>query len=122
MCVSASVDVGGRSSVRAVTLVGPCRDAVLHRQAVFTREKGSFRSVYVRALFNEDKYRLALEDEGVRRAFSLLLAHSCTRCQPAKTFPVFKQLSDHMLRHHQLHFCELCVKHLKVGVGRPVRR
>ena len=95
---------------------------LLCSQAVFTREKGSFRSVLVRAHFNEDKYRLSLEDEGVRRAFALLQAHTCTRCQPARTFPVFKQLADHMLRQHQLQYCELCVKHLKVGGAWAGRR
>ncbi|XP_037073767.1 E3 ubiquitin-protein ligase ZNF598-like [Pollicipes pollicipes] len=82
--------------------------------AVFSRDKGSFRSLFMRALYNEDKYKLALEDEAVRRAFAGLLAHNCPVCPQRRGFGTFKQLSDHVLREHQLMYCDLCVGHLKI--------
>lgn len=92
-------------------------------QAVFTREKAQFRAEYLRALHNEDRYKLALEDESVRRAYAALLAHTCPICKEMKrTFGTLKQLSEHVHKEHRLQYCDLCIEHLKVGTGQAWRR
>ena len=92
-------------------------------QALFSSQRGSFQSLYLRSLYTDDRYKLAFEDDRARQAFDGLLVHQCPRCS-AGPFGTFRQLQDHVTSEHDLFYCELCVTHLKVGrvrVGERMR-
>ena len=68
---------------------------------------------------NENIY---FENEKARNAFLDLLSHKCKLCPLLQPMKTFRELQQHMRRDHGLHYCDICVKDLKVSILRHTRK
>uniref|UniRef100_A0A6A7FSE2 RING-type E3 ubiquitin transferase n=1 Tax=Hirondellea gigas TaxID=1518452 RepID=A0A6A7FSE2_9CRUS len=85
-------------------------------QVVFmTKERlMPYRNVSTRTLSYERRYSLYFENDQVMSAYDKLLHHPCPVCPGETLFGTFLQLKDHVQKHHQLYYCELCLENLKI--------
>ena len=67
--------------------------------------------------FVDWKHHLFFQSEDLFMAFQRITEYRCRLCPPHSTSSLWKnfgRLQDHVSRAHQLHFCEICVKNLKL--------
>lgn len=83
-------------------------------KVVFTRTIQPYRHLRKTDLYNP-QYRVYFDDLEIKNLFDELLSHWCKLCPDALPYETFYKLKDHMRREHELHFCDLCVKDLKVA-------
>lgn len=87
-------------------------------QVVFTERIRPFRRIRREYNLYNGKYHISFENSYVQEAFDSLLQHICRKCQ--KIFHTYEGLDDHMRKAHDHYYCDLCVKHLKVSILRPL--
>ncbi|KAH8371541.1 hypothetical protein KR093_007908 [Drosophila rubida] len=84
-------------------------------KVLFTLEKLPYRELEAsnRSDFYSKKYRIGFWSANIQQKFYQLLDHPCPKCdvQPYRTF---QALRNHVLREHNMHFCDLCVETLKI--------
>nr|XP_032520590.1 E3 ubiquitin-protein ligase ZNF598 [Danaus plexippus plexippus] len=61
----------------------------------------------------ERQFKIGFCSEQIKKAYEKLLENSCSICDKTP-FRTFSMLSDHMRKVHERHYCDLCVKHLKI--------
>ncbi|CAH2268989.1 jg16014 [Pararge aegeria aegeria] len=62
----------------------------------------------------ERQYKIGFCSEAIKQAYETLLDNRCRICDRIAPFRTFSMLSDHMRKVHEQHYCDLCVKHLKI--------
>uniref|UniRef100_A0A8C4QG68 RING-type E3 ubiquitin transferase n=1 Tax=Eptatretus burgeri TaxID=7764 RepID=A0A8C4QG68_EPTBU len=104
-------------SVKMRVLCGQpyCAVCRLHLDKVFiTRTPTPFVSLDPRTGISENEYGFSFCDGDLYAKFKALLSHTCPLCPKLQPFGTLGQLQAHMRRVHDLHACDLCLKHLKI--------
>ncbi|XP_076043290.1 E3 ubiquitin-protein ligase ZNF598 [Oratosquilla oratoria] len=83
-------------------------------KVVFLHTVLPFANIKTRTMLYDSRYAIFFENESVMKAYDALLEHSCFQCKDPLMFKNFTQLKDHMRKHHERYYCELCVEHLKI--------
>lgn len=81
-------------------------------QVVFTREVKPFKDLVLRPGISDQTYGIQFMSKAIQDDYRKLLEFVCSVC--AQEFKNFNQLRDHMRKEHELHYCDLCVKHLMI--------
>lgn len=84
-------------------------------KVVFTREIKPFHSLSGTNLL-DTRYDIYFSSLDIQEKFTELLANTCSICKEKMVFSSFNSLKDHMRQRHELHYCDLCVENLKVGL------
>ncbi|KAL4709959.1 hypothetical protein ACJJTC_003922 [Scirpophaga incertulas] len=63
----------------------------------------------------ERQYKIGFCSQEIKDAYEQLLENRCKICDNIPPFRTYSMLSDHMRKVHERYFCDLCVKHLKLG-------
>ncbi|EDW61562.2 LOW QUALITY PROTEIN: uncharacterized protein Dvir_GJ20244 [Drosophila virilis] len=84
-------------------------------KVLFTLEKLPYRELEARnrSDFYSKKYRIGFCTADIQQKFYKLLDHPCPKCN-VPPYRTFEALRNHVLREHQMYFCDLCVKNLKI--------
>ncbi|XP_034106125.1 E3 ubiquitin-protein ligase ZNF598 [Drosophila albomicans] len=84
-------------------------------KVLFTLEKLPYRELEAsnRSDFYSKKYRIGFWSSDIQQKFYQLLDHPCPKCD-AQPYRTFQALRNHVLREHNMHFCDLCVETLKI--------
>ncbi|KAH8394782.1 hypothetical protein KR222_005610, partial [Zaprionus bogoriensis] len=84
-------------------------------KVLFTLEKLPYRELEAsnRSDFYSKKYRIGFCSADIQQKFYQLLDHPCPKCD-AQPYRTFQALRNHVLREHNMHFCDLCVETLKI--------
>ena len=61
----------------------------------------------------DKKYNVFFQHQSLQDAYYSLMEYKCTKCSEPP-FRTFKQLRDHMIKAHDLHYCDICVDNLKL--------
>lgn len=92
-------------------------------QVIFTREIKPFSSLKIkleRSNFQDRRFGIYFATQGIQKAYSRLLEHSCSVCdnrdlaEKRWPFRTFQQLKEHMRKEHELFYCDLCSDNLKI--------
>lgn len=81
-------------------------------EVVFTREVKPFKDLVLRPGISDQTYGIQFMSKAIQDDYRKLLEFVCSVC--AQEFKNFNQLRDHMRKEHELHYCDLCVKHLMI--------
>ncbi|KAL7735453.1 hypothetical protein ACLKA6_019564 [Drosophila palustris] len=84
-------------------------------KVLFTLEKLPYRELEAsnRSDFYSKKYRIGFWSADIQQKFYQLLDHPCPKCD-APPYRTFQALRNHVLREHNMYFCDLCVETLKI--------
>ncbi|KAK6643182.1 hypothetical protein RUM43_004685 [Polyplax serrata] len=83
-------------------------------KVVFTNIVKPFSQIVISSLLQDVKFKIYFQSKIIQDAFYKLLEHSCSICPNSPSFKTFQTLHDHMKKQHDLHYCDLCVEHLKI--------
>lgn len=90
-------------------------------QVVFTNIVKPFSQIVISSLLQDVKFKIYFQSKIIQDAFYKLLEHSCSICPNSPSFKTFQTLHDHMKKQHDLHYCDLCVEHLKVSTKNAIK-
>ncbi|XP_017475514.1 PREDICTED: zinc finger protein 598 [Rhagoletis zephyria] len=90
-----------------------CRQVL--SKVIFTHDKLPYRELEAknRSGYYSKKYKIGFYSAKIQQAFFNLLDHPCPKCN----VPPFRRFSDleyHVRKEHDLHYCDLCIEHLKI--------
>lgn len=90
-----------------------CRHVL--NKVLFTLEKLPYRELEAsnRSDFYSKKYRIGFWSAEIQQKFYQLLDHPCPKCD-VPPYRTFQALRNHVLREHNMYFCDLCVETLKI--------
>ncbi|GLV44611.1 uncharacterized protein CBL_13457 [Carabus blaptoides fortunei] len=86
-------------------------------KVVFCTEISLFRRLKARlehTPFVDNKFGIWFETSEIQKAYNHLLEYTCTKCSKPEHFQTFLQLKEHYRKLHELHYCDLCVEHLRI--------
>jgi len=86
-------------------------------QVFFMTQFRKFEDVAGRFKLFHKEENIFFENEKLRNEFFDLLSHKCKLCPLLKPMKTFRELELHMRRDHSLHYCDICVKDLKVSIN-----
>ncbi len=82
---------------------------------MFTESRQRFSDVESQPFMMNRKFKVCFENKRVEQEFWRLLDHGCPLCEE-DDLRTFKDLERHVMREHELFYCDLCVENLKVNV------
>ncbi|XP_034477470.1 E3 ubiquitin-protein ligase ZNF598 [Drosophila innubila] len=84
-------------------------------KVLFTLEKLPYRELEAnnRSDYYSKKYRIGFWSAEIQQKFYQLLDHPCPTCD-VPPYRTFQALRNHVLRDHNMYFCDLCVETLKI--------
>ncbi|XP_022091455.1 E3 ubiquitin-protein ligase ZNF598-like [Acanthaster planci] len=83
-------------------------------EVIATAKLHPYNSISFRKVLTDRKAGIAFATNKIREDFRRLLSEVCTLCPSRPPEKSFKDLQDHLRKEHELFYCDLCIKHLKV--------
>ncbi|XP_071963997.1 E3 ubiquitin-protein ligase ZNF598-like [Antedon mediterranea] len=81
---------------------------------IFMKKVHPYASIISHKFLYNKKAGIRFSASWMKDQFEDYISHKCLICQKDNKFKTIKLLEEHMRRNHELHFCNLCLEHVKV--------
>lgn len=82
-------------------------------KVIHAKSRHRFDDVKANPYKMDRKAKICFEDDQVGQNFDRLLSHVCPKCDSSHR--TFEQLGKHVRKDHELFFCDICAKNIKVS-------